>query len=338
MRFGLALPHYGFSFSKDREPTFERVLEVAVKAESLGFDSVWVSDHLLYTFARYGEDHEPIACLEPLTALAGLAAETERVRLGTLVLCSPFRHPALLAKMAATIDRVSGGRLDLGVGAGWLEEEFTAFAIPFGSLADRFGALEETLVVLAALSSGEPVSLKHGGVTLNDARWVPPPVQEPLPVWVGGKGGPRLLGLAARYAAGWNAVWRMAPWEYATKVDDVRRACERVGREPGTFRRSLGLYGVIGDDEGAARRVFERGRAAFPGNAMRDETWGSWCADTLSGAPAQVLDRVLAFENLGVEELIWSPWVLPFALPEPEQLDVFAKQVIEPLRSAAGAS
>ena len=102
----------------------------ARRAEAMGFDSVWVSDHFFYTFARYGADPSPIAALEPMTALAGLAAVTERVRLGTLVLCSPFRHPALVAKMATTIDGISGGRLDLGVGAGWMQEEFDAVRLP----------------------------------------------------------------------------------------------------------------------------------------------------------------------------------------------------------------
>ena len=130
----------------------------AHRAEELGFDSVWISDHFFYSFARYGADPQPIASLEPMTALAGLAAVTERVRLGTLVLCAPFRHPSILAKMAATIDQLSGGRLDLGIGAGWLEQEFEAFGYPFGTVGERFEALEETLQVLEALFSGAPAT------------------------------------------------------------------------------------------------------------------------------------------------------------------------------------
>src|SRR5207247_4210862 len=118
MRFGLALPQYGFSL-----PTGRIGLDDAVgwarRAEDLGFDSVWLSDHFFYTFTRYGGDPSPIAALEPLSALSGLATATSRVRLGALVLCAPFRHPALLAKMAVTIDRISGGRMDVGLGAGW---------------------------------------------------------------------------------------------------------------------------------------------------------------------------------------------------------------------------
>jgi alkanesulfonate monooxygenase SsuD/methylene tetrahydromethanopterin reductase-like flavin-dependent oxidoreductase (luciferase family) len=123
MRFGLALPHYGFSLPSG-EVSVAEVVAWAERAERLGFDSVWVSDHFFYSFARYGGDPTPIPSLEPLTTLAAVAAATGRVRIGTLVLCAAFRHPALLAKEVAAIDLLSGGRLDLGLGAGWLAEEF----------------------------------------------------------------------------------------------------------------------------------------------------------------------------------------------------------------------
>jgi probable F420-dependent oxidoreductase len=294
----------------------------------MGFDSVWLSDHFFYTFARYGADPSPIASLEPMTSLAGIAAVTERVRLGTLVLGSPFRHPALVAKMATTIDGISGGRLDLGVGAGWMQEEFEAFGYRYGTVGERFDILEETLQVLNALASGAPITFDGPTVSLRDARLLPAPVQPAIPVWVGGKGGPRLLRLAARYAAGWNAVWRWSPQDHAERVAAARLACEREGRDPATFRFSLGLYGVIGRDEAAARAAFERGRAGFPGGAMEADTYETWCADTLSGTPSQILERARTFQDAGVEEIVWSPWVLPFAIPEPEQVELFAEEVL----------
>jgi len=310
MRFGLALPHYGFSTPAGEPPTFEAVAGWARRAEALGFDSVWVSDHLFYSFARYGADPAPIGSLEAMTTLAGLAAVTERVRLGTLVLCAAFRHPMLLARQAEVIDKISRGRLDLGLGAGWLEDEFISFGLRFGSAGERFAHLERTVEVLDTRLDG-------------------------VPLWLGGKGGPRLLRLAARLGAGWNVVWRMAPDAYAAKVADVRDACGSTGRDPSTFRLSVGCYGTIGEDEGTARAAFERGRAAFPGNAMAGETWASWLADTLSGSPEQVLERVGAFEALGVEEVVLSPWVLPFTVMEAEQVEIFAREVIAPLRGAA---
>jgi probable F420-dependent oxidoreductase len=304
----------------------------AQRAEAAGFDSVWVSDHFFYSFGRYGADPSPIASLEPLTALAGLAAVTDRVRLGALVLCAAFRHPALLAKMAATIDGISGGRLDLGLGAGWLEDEFAAFGYRFGSLGERFAVLEEALEVLDALSTGIPVTYDGPTVTLREARVLPPPVQAQIPVWVGGKGGPRLLRAAARHGAGWNVVWRVDPGWYASRTEAIVRACEEVGRDPATFRRSIGLYSLLGEDEASARAAFERGRAAMPGGAMDAETYETWCADTLSGTPSQAIERIRAFEAAGVEEIVVAPWVLPFAIPEPQQLDLFAAAVMRPLR------
>jgi probable F420-dependent oxidoreductase len=330
MRFGLSLPHYGFSLPSG-ETSFAVVAHWAQRAEELGFDSVWVSDHFFYSFARYGAAATPIASLEPLTTLAGIAAVTQRVRIGTLVLCAPFRHPALLARAAASIDLLSGGRLDLGLGAGWMREEFDAFGYRFGGAGDRFDALEESLEVVRLLFGGESVTYDGSSVRLRDAVLAPAPA-EPPPVWVGGKGGPRLLRLAARLADGWNTVWRFSPEGYAAKVADVRAACESVGRDAATFDLSVGLYSLIGEDEAAARAAFERGRAAAPGNAMAADDYVSWRADTLSGTPEEILERVAAFGSLGVRELIVSPWVLPFAIHEPEQVELFAERVIAPSR------
>ena len=334
MRFGLALPQYGFSLPGGQEIGFGATTDWARRAEQLGFDSVWLSDHFFYSFGRYGADPAPIAAIEPMTALAGIAAVTTRVRLGTLVLCASFRHPALLAKMAATIDRISGGRLDLGIGAGWFEEEFEAFGFPFGTVSERFGTLEGTLAALSALQSGRPATYEGPTVTLRDALLIPAPVHGRVPVWVGGKGGPRLLRLAARYADGWNAVWRVDADDYANRVKAAHQACETVGRDPATFRLSVGLYSVIGEDEGEAQAMFERGRAAFPGGAMDDETWASWRADTMSGSPNQVIERVRELEAIGVEEIVVSPWVLPFAVHEPAVVDALAERVIAPLRAS----
>ena len=332
MRFGLALPHYGFSLPFG-DTSFSAVAAWAKRAEYLGFDSVWVSDHFFYSFARYGADPAPIASLEPLTTLAGIAAVTRRVRLGTLVLCSAFRHPALLARVAASIDLLSDGRLDLGLGAGWMPEEFDAFGYRFGTVGERFESLEESLDVLRRLFGGDPVTYDGPTVTLREAVLAPAPERGPA-LWVGGKGGPRLLRLAARLADGWNIVWRVAPEEYVGKVSDVRAACEVTGRDPATFGLSVGLYSLIGEDEASARAAFDRGRAAAPGDAMAADDYGTWRADTLSGTPDQILERVDAFASLGVRELIVSPWVLPFAIHEPDQVELFAERVIAATRGA----
>lgn len=303
--------------------TYDAMLAVWREADAIPvFEHAWLYDH----FAPISGDIDG-PCLEGWTLLAAYAAGTTRLRLGLMVTGNTYRHPAILAKIAATVDVISGGRLDLGLGAGWMQEEFDAFGYRFGTAGERFGALEESLDVLRRLFDGDPVSYDGPTVTLREAILAPAPERGPS-LWVGGKGGPRLLRLAARLADGWNMAWRVAPEAYVGKVSDVRAACDATGRDPATFGLSVGLYSLIGEDEASARAAFDRGRAAAPGDAMAADDYGSWRADTLSGTPDQILERVHAFEALGVGELIVSPWVLPFAIHEPDQVELFAERVI----------
>jgi probable F420-dependent oxidoreductase len=333
MQVGLALPHYDFSLPGRRPVAFADVAEQAVRAERLGFDSVWVSDHFFASLERYGGDGTRYGSLEPLTALAALAPMTERVRLGTLVLSAGFRHPAILVKSATAIDRLSGGRLDLGLGAGWLADEYEAFGYAFSSTGERFGLLEETLGYVAALFDGEPATFSGPRFALRDAFDRPRPVQEPRPpIIVGGKGGPRLLGIAARHADGWNTAWRWTPKAYAPRARAAAEACERAGRDPAGFRLSLGLFTIAGEDEGdLARRhalMVERLPAGV-GDALPLDVLRSEC---LAGAPAQIVERAAAFAALGVRELVVSPAPIWFAMPDPSMLDLLAEAVLPALR------
>jgi alkanesulfonate monooxygenase SsuD/methylene tetrahydromethanopterin reductase-like flavin-dependent oxidoreductase (luciferase family) len=152
---------------------------------------------------------------------------------------------------------------------------------------------------------------------------------------VGGKGGPRLLRLIAAHADGWNVVWRVEPEDYAARVTAAREAFEAAGRDPSTLRLSVGLYSIVAEDGAAAEAAFERGRARFPGGAMDADTWQGWRADTLSGTPEQAIERIRRLEELGVEEIVISPSVLPFAVDDPEMVDLLAERVMAPLRSAS---
>jgi F420-dependent oxidoreductase-like protein len=333
MRVGLTLPHYDFSLREVSPITFEAVAEQAVRAERLGFDSVWISDHFFASLDRYGGGDELYGTLEPLTTLGGLATRTERVRLGTLVLSAAFRHPAVLAKSATTVDGLSGGRLELGLGAGWYEEEFEAFGYPFGSVAERFDLLEETLAYVGALFDGEPASFEGKRFRLHEAYNHPRPVQEPRPpLLVGGKGGPRLLRIAAQYADGWNAAWRWTPEAYAERAAAARRACERAGRDPATFRLSLGLFTVVGEDEADLQRRFELIGQRLPagvGQKLGLETVRREC---LAGTTDEVVERVRAFADLGVSDLIMCPAPVWFSMPDPSMVDLFAERVLPSLR------
>lgn len=329
MRVGLALPHYDFSIPGAEPVTFARVAEVATTAERLGFDSVWMSDHFFTSLERYGGDDRPHGSLEPLTTLAALAPLTERVRLGTLVLSAGFRHPAVLAKAATAIDLLSGGRLDLGVGAGWYEPEFEAFGYPFGSAGERFRTLEETLEVLTRLLAEGPASYDGQRFRLHEAYNHPRPVQSPRPpVWVGGKGGPRLLGLVARLADGWNTAWRWTPEAYAERVAAAGQACEGVGRDPATLRLSLGLFTVLGEDEADLERRYAHMAERLPAGVAASMPLPTLRRESLAGTPEQALERLGRFAELGVEELIVSPAPIWFALPDPSMLDLLAETIV----------
>ncbi|MGH2740740.1 MAG: LLM class flavin-dependent oxidoreductase [Actinomycetota bacterium] len=329
MRFGLALPHYDFSRPDGAPVTWESLVGYAKRAEALGFDSAWVSDHFFLSLDRYGGAPGPQGSPEPLAALAGLATVTERIRLGTLVLSSGFRHPALVAKAAANVDLLSRGRLDLGLGAGWYEEEYRAFGYEFGAVGDRMEILEESVRTIAELCGEGPSDFEGRRFQLRSAFNRPRPLQQPRPpIWVGGKGGPRLLRLVARYADGWNTVWAWSPEAYAERAGALTAVCEEEGRDPATVRRSLGLYTLIGEDD---RDLVSRFRALqrwTPGGGLDGELLDDWARERLVGTPEQILDRLRVFAGLGVEEMILSMASLPFAVSDDSMLDLFAEAVI----------
>jgi probable F420-dependent oxidoreductase len=334
VRVGLALPHYDFSLPGGAPVSFERVAEQAVRAERLGFDEVWMSDHLFTSLERYGGDGTRYGSLEPLTTLAALATRTERIRLGTLVLSVGFRHPAVVAKAATAIDVLSGGRLDLGIGAGWYAPEHEAFGLPFPPVGERFALLEETLAYLGALFDGEPATFRGARFALRDAYDRPRPVQSPRPpLLVGGKGGPRLLRIATRHADGWNAAWRWTPSTYRDRVAAAIEACERAGRDPATFRRSLGLFVVAGEDEADVGRRYELASAALPAGVGAGLGLETMRAECLAGTPEQIVERARAFADAGATELVLSPAPIWFALPDPSMLDLLAEAVLPALRA-----
>lgn len=240
MKVGVALPHYG---TPDTDPDLQRVVDVARECERLGFDSVWVSDHIVFDLSRYGGSSEPIGSLEPLETLAVLAGATQRVRLGTMVLCNEFRHPVQLARSAAAIDLASRGRLELGIGAGWYEPEFEGAGLAFPPPGVRLERLGEAVEVLKLLFTGESVSYKGRHYKLDEIVARPRPAQDPRPtIWLGGKGD-RAVQLAARVADGWNAAWFQDPAAYR----------ERSAHYGANGRRSIGQYA-----EGSAQQQVDR--------------------------------------------------------------------------------
>jgi alkanesulfonate monooxygenase SsuD/methylene tetrahydromethanopterin reductase-like flavin-dependent oxidoreductase (luciferase family) len=293
-----------------------------------------VSDHFFASLERYGGDGTRYGTLEPMTTLAALSSLTERVRLGTLVLSAGFRHPAVVAKAATAIDRLSDGRLELGIGAGWYEDEYDAFGLAFGPPGERFSLLEETLEYLGALfGPDEPVNLHGERFELRDAYNHPSPIQRPRPpVIVGGKGGDRMLSIAARLADGWNAAWRWTPEGYAERAAAAFAACERASRDPSTFRLSLGLFTVVGEDERDLERRFAVLSERLPAGVGEALGLEALRREGLAGTADEVIERANAFAALGVDELIVCPAPVWFAMPDPSMLDLLAERVMPALR------
>lgn len=204
--------------------SYTELRQMAQAAEAGGLDSIWVFDHLLHRFEP-GVTEGPWECWTLLTALA---EATDKVELGTLVLCNPFRNPALLAKMAHTLDEVSGARLILGVGAGWHQPEFDAYGYPFERRVER---LEEALQILRPLLHGKTVDFSGNCYQVRDCLITPlGPRADGIPLLIGASG-PRMLRLTAQYADQWNTAWLGDPSELAEPLRKLHDACTEVGRD-----------------------------------------------------------------------------------------------------------
>ncbi|MFN8035147.1 MAG: LLM class flavin-dependent oxidoreductase [Acidimicrobiia bacterium] len=323
MRIGLALPQYDYSVPGRNPLDFDTVLAYARRAEELGFDSLWLSDHLFLDLAKYGGSAEPSGAFEPLVTLAALARETTRTRLGTLVLLEALRPATLLAKGLATLDRISGGRLDVGLGAGWYEPEYEAIGLDFPPPGVRLARLREAVDVCRGLLGGGPLTYDGEYHRASGARNLPPAVQQPRPpVFVGGKGD-RLLRLAAEAADGWNTCWVWTPDAYRERLGVLERACEGVGRDPADVWRSLGLYTLVGTDDADLRRRFDRLREATPG-VLDAVPLDDWRAGRLVGTPEDVREQVGHWASLGVETLIVGAGAVPFQVGSLEDLELVA--------------
>jgi F420-dependent oxidoreductase-like protein len=231
--------------------TWEWMLDVWRRADAhTVFESAWTFDHLYPLFGDSTED-----CLEGWITLTALLQETSRLRGGVLVSGMVYRHPGVLANMASTLDITSGGRLELGIGAGWNEEECAAFGIELGSMRERFDRFEEGLAVLDGLLGADRTTFAGRYFRLDDAMNNPKPIQRPLPICIGGRGRTRTLPLAARYAHHWNFSGT-EPEEFAECLAVLHHACREIGRDPADITCSV-IARYDGDDDAMLRHVDE---------------------------------------------------------------------------------
>lgn len=312
MRIGLALPQYDYSVVGDDPLRFETIVEHARAAERGGADSVWLSDHLFLDLGKYGGSAEPSGCYDPLVTLAALARDVPRVRLGTLVLLEALRPAAVLAKSLSTLDRVCGGRLDVGLGAGWYEPEYEALGMKMAAPGERLDRLVDAVEVVKGLLDGGPFTYDGRHHRVYDARNLPPAVQQPRPrVFIGGKGD-RLLRIVAEHADGWNTCWAWTPDAYRERLAVLERACERVDRDPASVWRTLGLYALCGNDERDLARRFERLRSVSPPGVLDGVDLDTFRQGRLVGTVDEVRAQVKEWEALGVDTLILGVGAVPF--------------------------
>lgn len=321
MQFGLALPQYDYSVAGEPELAFATIVEHARIASRSGGTSVWLSDHLFLDLAKYGGPAEASACYDPIVTLAALARAVPGVRLGTLVLLEALRPASVLAKSLATLDRIAGGRVDVGIGAGWYEPEYAALGMAMPRPGERLDRLVDALAVLGGLLDGGPCTWAGTHHRAAGAENRPAAQQSPRPrVFVGGKGD-RLLRIVAERADGWNTCWAWTPAAYRERLDVLERACAAVDRDPATVWRTLGLYALVGEDERDLVRRFERLAATSPPGVVNGDL-SRWREGRLVGTVDEVRDQVHVWRDLGVETLVLGVGAVPFQVSAPDDVEL----------------
>ncbi len=252
--------------------TMEELKRLWRTGDENGFDWVSVWDHF---YANPLQDRNN-PCFEGVAAMSGLATYTSNVRVGCLVFCALFRNPGVLAKAGVTIDHLSGGRADMGIGAGWFEEEFREFGYGFPPLGKRFDQLEEALQIISTLWRGEEVNFKGEYYDMQGAVCSPAPLG--LRLWIGGRGKARTVGLAARYADGFNMPY-VTPETAADRLQRLSAACEAIGRDPAELDTSVNLGFYMNSDR--APDINPEG--------------------SLTGSVQEAVDRVGKFKDIGIQ-------------------------------------
>ena len=301
--FGLGMPSRP---SAAQMQQWMSTLDTSIPQLARDFESLWISDHFFW-----GDT----PTMEAWTTLSFMAARWPDLKVGTMVLGQSYRNPALLAKMAATLQVLTEGRLILGIGAGWKEDEYHAYNFPFPPAPVRLSQLEDTLEIMRRLwTQSGPVTFEGAQYRVQDAYLEPKPSPIP-PILIGGSG-KRLLNIAARYADWWNMT-EITLERYADRVRALRAACEQIGRDPASIRPTWWGRVIVAKTEAEALRQGE----------------GKWTRENaLVGTPDQVADQMLAFADAGASYFMT---IIP-GLPEPDVIGMLLEDVLPKVRAAAG--
>jgi len=293
-----------FSFWPNPSQSFADVIALAKHVERTGWDGIWYADHFM---PNAPDTSAPWP--EAWMTLAAIGAQVPRIRIGTLVVGNTYRHPAVLAKMAATLDHITGGRVVLGLGAGWQENEHKQYGIPFYTTGERLGRLEEACQVIKSLFAEPKSNFSGKYYQLTDASLEPKPVQKPMPLLIGGGGEKRTLKITAQYADEWN-VWGTVDTLKA-KMAILDGHCKTVGRNPKAIQRSAVALLFMSDDATYLKRMRD---SKIPQAAN-------------IGTVAEIRDIVAQYQAIGVDELIVPDFTLG---PTPQKLatlDQFIREV-----------
>jgi F420-dependent oxidoreductase-like protein len=317
VNFGVFLPFYAFEFGeKNTSPLFNRVRDVVLECERLGYHSVWLDDHLMF-------GKRPI--LECWTTLTTLSSLTTRIRLGTMVLCSSFRNPALLAKMTATLDVISGGRLEFGIGAGVQKEEHIAYGIPFPEARIRIERMKEAVEIIKKMWTEEKTSYKGKHFEINEAICEPKPVQKPHPpITIGGGGEKLTLKVTAQHADRYDFGYLPSLELYKHKLEVLENYCRAVGRDPQEIEKSCwpgGQVLIARNQKELSEKLLQR--------KPKRVTISDFEKLNLVGTPDDCLKKLQPYADLGV-----THFMLFFGdLPSLDGLRLFAGSVMKKMQS-----
>jgi F420-dependent oxidoreductase-like protein len=296
------------------EAKWAKAVEIAELAEQLGYDSVWVYDHV-HNVPRPA--HE--AVFEAWTVMAAISQRTSRVRLGQMVGCNSYRNPALLAKITSTVDVISGGRLDWGIGAGWYENEYRGYGYEFPAPKFRIGMLREAVEIVKQMWTQPETTYEGEYYRTHRAHCDPKPLQRPHPpIWIGGGGEKLTLRVVAEHADCSNFGGQ--PDEWARKREILQRHCAAVGRDEAEIRKTWSPELLVRSTEAEIEAVGSR--------SLWGEPLESWKAGNLVGTPEQVAEKVQRYLELGCTGFV--PWCSDY--PDTESLTLFAEQVVSQLR------
>jgi len=293
---------------------WQKSVDVAVLAEELGYDSIWVYDHF-HNVPKPAQE----AVFECWTTIAAISQRTSRIRLGQMVGCNSYRNPGLLAKITSTVDVISGGRLDWGIGAGWYESEYRGYGYEFAKPSDRIGMLKETVEIVKSMWSQPETTYDGKYYKMSRANCDPKPLQQPHPpIWIGGGGEQLTLRVVAQHADVSNFGSSLE--EFTKKRAILQQQCMVVGRDEDTIRTTISSEGFIRETEA---EVIAAGSKNLWGEPAE-----SWRSKALVGTPEQVSEKIQKYLDAGCTGFV--PWCADY--PSTESLELFATKVIPNFR------